>query len=283
VRDPRLFSYDLDAGTEEHYVDAALYDFEYRRRRADVNHYRRLAKNHAGKGPERRILELGCGSGRVLAPLVRDGHQVVGVDLSAAMLARAAARIARLSATRRARAVLVRADMRRYAFSLPFSLIFCPFNAFQHLYTRTDVEAFLACAAAHLAPDGRLAFDVLNPDLAWLTRDPNKRWARTRFHHPETGEFLEYSTNQTYDPVSQIVYVRIYYQSLDGAADGRRDTKSKRTHVVRLAHRQFFPSELEALLAANGFQIDERWGGFDEQPFRGESESQVLVCSPSRR
>ncbi len=274
-RDPRISSYDLDAGTEEHYVDAALYDFEYRRRRADVNHYRRLAKTWAPSPAGGRILELGCGSGRVLAPLIRDGHRVVGVDLSAAMLARAAARLARLSATRRARAVLVRADMRRYAFASPFSLILCPFNAFQHLYTRTDVEAFLACAAAHLAPEGRLAFDVLNPDLAWLTRDPNKRWARTKFHHPETGELLEYSTNQTYDPVSQIVYMRIYYQSLDA--------RDKRTHVVRLAHRQFFPSELEALLAANGFQIDGRWGGFDEQPFRGESESQVLVCSRARR
>jgi SAM-dependent methyltransferase len=200
---------------------------------------------------------------------------VVGVDLSAAMLVKARARLAHLPLARRGRAVLVRADMRRYAFGCRFPLIFCPFNAFQHLYTRTDVEAFLASASAHLAPGGRLAFDVLNPDLAWLTRDPSKRWARTRFHHPETGELLEYSTNQTYDPVTQIAYMRIYYESLDA--------KDKRTKVVRLSHRQFFPSELEALLAANGFTVDERWGGFDEQPFRGESESQVLVCSPSRR
>jgi SAM-dependent methyltransferase len=273
-RDPRLDPYDLDAGTEEHYVDAALYDYEYRRRRADVNHYRALAKEHARKGI---VLELACGSGRVLGPLVRDGHRAIGVDLSAAMLQRAAARLERLSAARRERVLLVRADMRRYAFGTTFPLILCPFNAFQHLYTRTDVEAFLASVAAHLAPDGRLAFDVLNPDLAWLTRDPHKRWARTKFHHPETGELLEYSTNQTYDPVTQIVYMRIYYESLDEKAKG------KRTKVVRLSHRQFFPSELEALLAANGFAIDERWGGFDRQPFRGGSESQVLVCSRVRR
>lgn len=261
--------YDLDAGTSEHYVDAELYDFEYRRRRADVNHYRRLAKRWRPRGS---ILELGCGTGRLLAPLARDGHPIVGIDVAAPMLRRARARVNGLGKAARARVSLVRADMRQFAFATEFPLVICPFNAFQHLYTHTEVSACLAAVRRHLAPDGRFAFDVMNPDLRWLTRDPRKRWARTKFHHPVTGAYYEYSTNQTYDPVAQIAHMRIYYVPLD------EPEESRRTHVVRLTQRQFFPAELEGLLAAHGFLVEDRWGGFDSQSFAGVSDSQVLVC-----
>ena len=62
---------------------------------------------------------------------------------------------------------------RRRSSAAAFALVICPFNAFMHLYTREDVERFLAVVRAHLAPGGLFAFDVLNPDLAWLSRDPD--------------------------------------------------------------------------------------------------------------
>src|SRR6187455_2476487 len=84
----------IDAGSREHYADAALYDYEYRRRRADVTFYRELAGKRLG-GPG-RILELGAGSGRVTIPLARDGHSIVAFDQSSAMLDRLRARTEKL-------------------------------------------------------------------------------------------------------------------------------------------------------------------------------------------
>jgi SAM-dependent methyltransferase len=219
------------------------------------------------------VLELGCGTGRVLAPLARDGHRVIGMDIAQPMLARAQARIDALGRVARTRAQLVRADMRSFALEARFPLIICPFNAFQHMYARRDVEAALARVREHLGEGGRFAFDVLNPDLKWLTRDANKRWAKTRFRHPVTGERFEYSTNQDYDRTTQIAHMRIYYELLDVPPE------EKRTMVVRLAHRQFFPAELWALLVHAGLRVEERWGGFSEEPFDDDSDSQVLVCS----
>jgi SAM-dependent methyltransferase len=261
--------FDLTAATEEHYEDAALYDFEYRRRRADVNWYRELAKRLAPGGP---ILELGCGTGRVLAPLARDGHRVVGMDLAQPMLVRAQARVEALGRAARERIRLVRGDMRAFAFATRFPLVICPFNAFQHLYARRDIDAALACIRAHVAPGGYFALDVLNPDLRWLMRDPNKRWAKTKFRHPVSGERFEYSTNQDYDRATQIAHCRIYYERIDVPPEERR------TQVVRLAHRQFFPAELWALLVHAGFRVEERWGGFSEEPFDDDADSQVLVA-----
>ena len=265
--DPAI--YDLAAGTREHYVDAALYDFEYRRRRGDVNHYRRLA---AAVPQESSVLELGCGTGRVTIPLARDGRHVVGVDRSAEMLARAKLRLRAAGRRAEERVVFLRADLRDFTLGARFPLVICAFNTFQHLYTRHDVAACLARVREALTDDGRFAFDVMNPDLRWLTRDQMKRWARTRFRHPETGVRYEYTTNQTYDPVTQIVHMRIFYEEIEVPIERRR------THVVRLAHRQFFPAELEALLHAGGFRVERRWGGFAEEELDVGSESQVIVC-----
>jgi SAM-dependent methyltransferase len=260
----------VDRGCREHYDDPALYDHEYRRRRQDVSFYRRLARELLG-GPG-RILELACGSGRVTTALLRDGHQVVGVDLSAPMLERAAARIARLGRSARARATLIEGDVRELDLGARFPLVIMAFNSFEHLYTRVEVAACLERVRAHLEEGGRFAFDVQNPNLTWLVRDPSRRWARTVFRHPTTGRRIAYSTNHVYDPVSQIAVIRIYYDPVDDPGDPSR--------VVVLTQRKFFPAELEALVAHGGFTVENRYGDFAGEPLTGEAESQLLVCRP---
>src|SRR5689334_20543920 len=110
--------------------DAALYDWEYRRRREDVRFYRTLADERGGP-----ILDLACGTGRLMLPLLRDGHVVAGVDAAAPMLARAAARLARLPTAARRRALLVRGDLRALPFAAParFAFAVAAFHSVQHL------------------------------------------------------------------------------------------------------------------------------------------------------
>ncbi|HLU68933.1 MAG TPA: class I SAM-dependent methyltransferase [Kofleriaceae bacterium] len=264
---PRRAAALVDRGSREHYEDALLYDHEYRRRRRDVAFYREEAHRLLG-GPG-TVLELACGSGRVTTALVREGHRVIGLDLSRPMLARAAARAGRLGRAARERVHLVRADMRRFALARRFPLVVMAFNSFEHLYTRVDVAACLARVREHLEPGGRFVFDVQNPNLRWLTRDPDRRWARTLFRHPVTGRRMAYSTNHVYDPVSQIALIRLYYDPVEGGG---------RPRVVHLSQRKFFPAELEALLAHGGFAVEARYGDFSRGPLDGDAESQVLVC-----
>jgi SAM-dependent methyltransferase len=260
----------VERGAHEHYADAALYDYEYRHRRADVNFYRQLAGEALGSGG--RVLELACGSARVTTGLLRAGHHVVGLDVSLPMLRQAAARIARLGKPAHARSALVCADMRSFALGTRFPVAIMAFNAFEHLYTRVEVRECLARVRAHLEPGGRLMFDVQNPDLRWLSRDPHKRWARTRFTHPRTGRRMIYSTNHEYDPISQIVVIRLYYEPAPG-------TRGK-PEVITLSQRKFFPAELEALLDANGFAVKARYGDFHGTPLDVDSDTQLIVCTP---
>lgn len=321
----------LRAATAEHYEDAELYDHEYRRRREDLRYYRALALQVAHEQPPGsrrgrplRILELGCGTGRLLLPLVKDGHEVVGVDLSGSMLQRCQQRLERLKPAQQQRAQLLQGDFRELP--LPgappansstedprFHLILCPFNGFMHLYTRQDVERCLAEVRRLLLPGGLFALDVLNPDPVWLARDSERRWSRTRFRHPQTGERLVYSTNHLYDSESQIAWIRIYYErdlkaaavveaekdpslsSVNKAINQPPSAKSKATqgsvqsiedacvHTVQLAHRQFYPAELEALLHYNGFEMTQRLGGFDGQVLSPVSTEQVICARVNTR
>jgi SAM-dependent methyltransferase len=101
-----------------------------------------------------RALDLGCGTGSSLAPLLALGYEAVGCDVSTAMLARAAAKLP-------GRATLVAADMR----SLPedlgaFDLVWSVNDTVNYLADADGLRAALAQAAAHLAPGGVLLFDA---------------------------------------------------------------------------------------------------------------------------
>ncbi len=255
----------VDAGSREHYVDAALYDYEYRRRRADVTFYRNLARERNAA----HILELGAGSGRVTLPLARDGHRVVALDQAPAMLAKLRERVAAAPAAVADRITVARGDLRGFDVRGEFPLVIAAFNVLEHLYTRGEVDACLRCVADHLAPGGVFAFDVQLPDLAWLIRDPTKRWAKTKFTDPSTGRAMFYSTNHDWDPINHIVLIRLYYEPVDGKGP---------TKIVKLAQRKFFPAELEALIAHAGLRIVVRYGDFSGQPLDAGAESQVIVC-----
>jgi SAM-dependent methyltransferase len=219
-------------------------------------------------------------------PLARDGRYVVALDQSAAMLARLGERVARLPPAVAARITPVSGDLRSFAVGGRFPLVIAAFNVLEHLYTRGEVAACLERVAAHLTPDGAFVFDVQLPDLAWLLRDPTKRWAKTRFTDPTTGRAMYYSTNHDYDPVSQIALIRLYYEAADepqagfpagrGAPAGVQRPQHPQRHAVlgivergdehrpvgdvevRVARRQPLPVEVERSRHREGDDLDLR-------------------------
>lgn len=85
----------------------------------DLEFYLELAK--VAPGP---ALELGCGTGRLVIPLAREGIDITGLDLSAPMLAHANRALAREPLETRTRAAFVEGDMTRFHLGREFGLIF---------------------------------------------------------------------------------------------------------------------------------------------------------------
>lgn len=258
-------------GTEAHYRDAGYYDQAYRRRRMDVRFYEALARSKGGP-----VLEWGCGTGRV-AFAMGEHAGVVGVDPMPEMLAHAQARWHRKPRRVRDRVSFKRGDIRTTKLRKRFPLVVAPFNVLMHLYTRQDVERALANVARHLRRGGRFVFDVRMPHPRELGRDPEKVYragkvTRTR----EDGRRARYHYRERfdYDPVTQVQRIDMAFVGVEDPGD---------FELMPLAHRQFFPAELEALLHYNGFTIVERFGDFEGNPLDDTSEVQVLVTRCRKR
>ncbi len=246
--------------------DAILYDWEYRRRRQDVAFYRLLADERGGP-----ILDAGCGTGRLLAPLARDGHVVVGVDRSASMLARAAWRLGRAGRQARARTLLARGDLQ----ALPvgrgrFALVIAAFHTIQHCESDDALDAFLGAAAASLIPGGWLAFDVFAPSPRFLERRGLS--GATRFRHPRTGRLTAYRESHTVERGPDggdkpILAMRFRYSDLRGG----------RARVRLLRHRLWTPAELGVRLQHAGLTVIGRWSGFDGSLLEDPASSEQHV------
>jgi SAM-dependent methyltransferase len=278
----RSITDDERAGAVEPFQDAALYDWEYRRRRSDVAFYRMLADERGGP-----VLDLGCGTGRLAIPLARDGHRVVGVDLSLSMLARAAARLRRVARPVASRCVFVRGDLRKLPVRGRFPLAIAAFHTVQHLVDDRELISLFRRVRRVIGPDGWFAFDVFFPRASWLARSPERRFDRTVFRHPVTGQKLAYSAAHRLDSARRALHMRFCYQPLadDGSAQGTERT-------VRLCHRQLPPTDVAALLRRAGLEILARWGGFEGEPLspetipsaaRSQTEQHVYLAGPPRR
>lgn len=249
---------ELAAGSAAHYDDPAYYDKTYRSRTEDVAYYVDLAARHD------RVLEYGCGNGRILLPIARGGTPVVGVDLSAPMLRDLRGRLRDEPPAVRDRVRLRKGDMRSLRLGEKFPLVTCPFNAFLHLYTRESVERFLARVREHLAPRGRFVFDVSIPDAEELVRKPERLYRTAPFQYPGVGR-VRYGERFDYDALRQVLFVSMEFEPERGER-----------FVTPLAHRQFFPQELEALLHYAGFVIEKIEGDF-AGPLEPDSLSMVLT------
>jgi SAM-dependent methyltransferase len=150
---------------------AELYD-QQETYRDDVD----LIQQLIGPHDQRRILEPFCGTGRILIPLALAGHEIVGLDCSAAMLARARSKIAQLPPPVQQRITLVNAHAVRDPWPSDFDVVILGGNCFYELATAEEQQTCLAAAAAALRTGGFVYVDNSHMegdlDPAWQSAQP---------------------------------------------------------------------------------------------------------------
>ncbi len=256
-----------DAGASAHYQDPAYYTLTYRDRRHDVDYY--VQKARLSRGP---VLEYGVGNGRIGLHIARANVELYGVDLAQPMLQDFTRRLGNEPPAVRARVHLHEGDMRELRLERRFPLVLAPFNVLLHLYDRRDVEAFLARVREHLSDDGYFMFDFSVPEPADLARDPERIYPAPPLLHPETGELVNYAERFEYDPLRQLLLVRLDFTPQSGST----------AFTIPLTHRQYFPREVEALLHYNGFEEILFTADFTDQPADRYVDSMVVRCKKRR-
>lgn len=208
------------------------------------------------------VLELACGTGNYLVTFSEKNVDVAGLDISESMLG-AAERRAR---EKRTESNLINADMRDFDLGQNFRLIFIAGNSLQHLETTADVESAFASVRRHLEKDSKFIVEVFNPSLPLLARDPGERFFVGEYKTADGWVVIE--ENVFYDGATQINHIDWHYKN--------QFMKEERT--VSFAMRQFFPQELDYLFEKNGFRIEQKFGDFDESPFRSGSPKQIIIA-----
>ena len=238
----------------------------------EVEFYLELAREAEARGL--RTLEPGCGTGRIAIPLAREGVRIVGLDVSSAMLSRAREKSRDL-----ANAEWVEGDMRDFDLGEEFGLVMIPVGTFQLLLTVEDQMSCLRAIHRHLAPGGRFAFEVENPNFVamaeWLTtkRGTLVRNPRRDYRHPVTGLQVRSWGMREFHPSEQRAIGHGLIEELDD-----EDVMVRRIHQQPIELHYFFRYEVEHLLARCGFEIEALYGDVRKNEYRSTSPDFIWVA-----
>jgi ubiquinone/menaquinone biosynthesis C-methylase UbiE len=215
----------------------------------DVAHYVELAKE--ADGP---VVELAVGTGRVAIPVAKAlGRRVIGIDLSAAMLAKAREAVAAAGAD----VELRKGDMRELELDEPAALIYVPYRSLLHLPTWADRRRTFERITASLRPGGRFA------------------WNAFVFDHMIAARLDGVARPH---PGSETIWTYIEYEPTDARIDvtafvGEPGVDPRRLHLWWVNR-----SEWEALIDVSGLEVEALYGWFDRTPFTDESAEFVWVA-----
>ncbi len=228
----------------------------------------------AAKG---KILELGCGTGRIMIPVAEAGCQITGLDLSEYMLARCRKKISDLDGEVQERIRILQGNMVDFHIDDIFHTVLIPFRALHHLIDFNDQLSCLKSINKHLKKNGRLVFDLFQPNLNYITRPitgeeiedvpeyelPDGRKLR------RTHRLTAHHRAEQYNDVEMIFYLT------------DREGCTERL-VQAFPMRYFFRYEVIHLLTLCGFKVIELFGDFDKSPLIDDSPEMIFVAEKAK-
>ncbi len=258
----------MDTNAESHQIFdrfARFYDDDYRDYQDDIEAIAMLAAEYGDP-----LLELGCGTGRVLVPLALAGHTITGIDISRTLMDRAARKLARHKLVDRA--TLVQGDLRTFDLARKdFAFAFCTSNTLMHFTAPDDQLGVLRNAWRHLRPGGYLFVDLFNPDIPRLLAINGLMEFADQWRDDATGAEVQKWSVRTIDLAEQLQDTLFIYE--ETFADGR----SQRTNCP-FTLRFLWRSEAELMLRLASFVVEDLWGDFDGSPYSSESEHLILLA-----
>lgn len=240
---------------------ARLFQSQYADYSEDLPMWLELVRRHGAP-----VLELGCGTGRVLGHLADAGHGATGIDSNLTMLDRAKAH---LQPHASGLITLLHADVSSFSDTQRYPLAIAPLNVFAELNDREFVRA-LVNARDHLAPGGVLAFDLPNPTDALVLPDDDGDPIQT-FIERDSGHAVQVSAHHRLAPCGNAVSVIWHYDELlpNGLVTRHR---FETTFHVRT------PEILRKLLDETGYAGVHLYGDYAFGSLRKSSKRLIVVA-----
>jgi SAM-dependent methyltransferase len=250
-------------------ISAKYYDEAYATTEelADRDFYVSLAKRMGGP-----VLELACGTGRVLLSIARQGIAIHGVDLSPAMLHVLAEKLRREPKDVRELVSVVEGDLRSFRSNQEYPLVIIPFRPLQHMYTVEDQVAALKTAAFHLEEEGILAFDVYFPKFEWMDSGVGQEILELEWVvKSNPGRIVRrYLRKESVDKINQNFTATFIFRTYDGGKLVQEEAEPLKMSYYTYPH-------LRALFLLAGLEVVEEYGSFAGTPLANDARQMIFL------
>lgn len=245
------------------YLEAEYYDSEYYFQ-DDVNLFLRMAGEIPGE-----VLELACGTGRIVIPFAQAGYKITGIDISQEMLAKAQEKINNLPREVKKRITLLQKDMRSFRLPKRFQLIILAFNSLLLATTPEEQKIVISHAYRHLAPGGRLFVCAINPNREWFREHVSTVKYYGTWIYQTTGKLFDRFYSNSNDSLHKLMTFSLFYDHIN-------EDKSVKREKNPITLRYLFSFELQYLLEQAGFVITRLYGNYDEGFFSPQSPLMIF-------
>jgi SAM-dependent methyltransferase len=251
------------------------YDLEHLGDREDIEFYVSLVQRLR----PRKLLELGCGTGRITLPLTEQGAQlgfeVIGLDSQAEMLQKAANRRLESPPQIRERLSLIRGDMRTWSAQATFDLIVIPCSSISHLLTLQDQLAVWRQSRRNLEAGGRFLVEVTMPNMAIFADSfnvPSRALVEIDVDKRDESDGVRLVRRKTsrYLSHEQCAETRFLYEKY-------RDGRAVDGYIDDFVGHVFFPRELQLLFMHTGFEIEQTFGDYRGGPLKPNSPLIIMI------
>jgi len=249
---------------------ARFYDAENAEMTEDLALYSAVLAEYGGP-----VLDVGCGTGRVMLHLAAEGARIVGIDRSPAMLERCRRKLASQPHLKR-RVTLVECDVLDADLPGPFKLILMTYNGFLQFATQAGQLAALRRFCTLLADDGLLVLDLPNAGEAFAAQDDGALVLERTFTEPESSHLVMQQSVSALNRVTQQLHVTwIYDELLD-------DGTVQRT-LAPLVLRYILPGEMDLMLAATGLRRVAYYGEYEQEPFADGCSHMIVLAQKAEK
>jgi SAM-dependent methyltransferase len=250
--------------TSAKYYDGA---YEVKTDLVDLPFYVDLAKKFGGP-----VLEIGCGTGRVLLPVARQGIEIHGLDNSLPMLSVLRKHLKQESREVRRNVQLHRGDMRHFRLKKKYPLVIMPFRPLQHMRSVDDQVRALASAAFHLRKDGIFAFDVFFPKFEKIPGGIGEEILELEWRDSSDPSTVirRYFRKESVDKINQIFTATFFFRTYQGDRLVKEETEPLTMSYYTYPH-------LRALFLLAGLEPSAEYGSFGRTPLDNSAEQMVFL------
>tara|TARA_B100001750_G_C15365064_1_gene524286 strand:+ start:142 stop:894 length:753 start_codon:yes stop_codon:yes gene_type:complete len=240
-------------------IPPQIYDKQFWWKKDDVEFWKQIPsfKN-------KTILELAAGTGRLGIPLVREGFNYTGIELSSEYCEYANLKLKKWNNS----TYIANDDMRTFNLNKQFDIIFIGFNSWLHLLTEEDVVKCLQSIKKHMNPDSIFYIDNLIPNPLFLYR-PKDVALRVLEFEDSRNNMIYIDEMLDYDKSLEIANITWIYS----------DENNNEIFNFKFQMKMYYPDTMNRLLVDNGFSIQNIWGDYDKNKINEDSVLQIYECN----